>query len=53
MANAIHLSMYRRQGPFIAVNVGNCLILFIESELFGYKAGSFLLALASKVSRTK
>mgnify|MGYP000361110429 FL=1 len=41
LANAIHLSSNRRNGPFIAVNCAALPDSLIESELFGYKAGSF------------
>jgi transcriptional regulator of acetoin/glycerol metabolism len=41
LANAIHLSSNRRKGPFIAVNCAALPDSLIESELFGYKAGSF------------
>jgi transcriptional regulator with PAS, ATPase and Fis domain len=41
LANAIHLSSNRRKGPFIAVNCAALPDTLIESELFGYQAGSF------------
>ncbi|MGV2872197.1 sigma-54-dependent Fis family transcriptional regulator [Colwellia sp. E150_009] len=41
LANAIHLSSNRRKGPFVAVNCAALPDTLIESELFGYKAGSF------------
>jgi transcriptional regulator of acetoin/glycerol metabolism len=41
VANAIHLSSNRSTGPFIAVNCAALPDSLIESELFGYKAGSF------------
>lgn len=41
LANAIHLCSNRRKGPFIAVNCAALPDSLIESELFGYKAGSF------------
>jgi transcriptional regulator of acetoin/glycerol metabolism len=41
VANAIHLSSNRRTGPFIAINCAALPDSLIESELFGYKAGSF------------
>jgi len=41
LANTIHLCSNRRKGPFIAVNCAALPDSLIESELFGYKAGSF------------
>jgi transcriptional regulator of acetoin/glycerol metabolism len=41
LAEAIHLCSNRRKGPFIAVNCAALPDTLIESELFGYKAGSF------------
>ena len=41
LANAIHLCSNRRHGPFIAVNCAALPDALIESELFGYKGGSF------------
>ena len=41
LANAIHLSSKRSTGPFIAVNCAALPDSLIESELFGYTAGSF------------
>jgi len=41
LANAIHLCSKRRKEPFIAVNCAALPDSLIESELFGYKAGSF------------
>lgn len=41
LANAIHLCSNRAKEPFIAVNCAALPDSLIESELFGYKAGSF------------
>jgi transcriptional regulator of acetoin/glycerol metabolism len=41
LANAVHLCSNRHKGPFIAVNCAALPDSLIESELFGYKAGSF------------
>lgn len=41
LANAIHSCSNRSKGPFIAVNCAALPDSLIESELFGYKAGSF------------
>ena len=40
-AKALHQSSERRDGPFIAVNCAAIPDTLIESELFGYAAGSF------------
>ncbi|MGI5902337.1 MAG: sigma-54 interaction domain-containing protein [Desulfitobacteriia bacterium] len=45
-AQAIH-NEYRPQGPFVAVNCGAMPRELIESELFGYEAGSFTGAVRS------
>ncbi|NLY71983.1 MAG: sigma 54-interacting transcriptional regulator, partial [Clostridiales bacterium] len=41
LAQAIHNSSSRSKGPFIAINCGSIPKGLIESELFGYEAGSF------------
>lgn len=40
-AHAIHRESFRRFGPFIAVNCATIPEALFESELFGYKEGSF------------
>ncbi len=40
-AHAIHNAGDRRNGPFVAINCGALPKSLIESELFGYEAGSF------------
>lgn len=40
-AQAIHNASSRRNGPFVAINCGAIPKSLIESELFGYEAGSF------------
>lgn len=41
IANAIHYSSPRSQGPFIKVNCGAIPASLIDSELFGYEKGAF------------
>ena len=40
-AQSIHNASSRRNGPFVAINCGAIPRTLIESELFGYTAGSF------------
>jgi transcriptional regulator of acetoin/glycerol metabolism len=40
-ARAIHLASRRRAGPFVALNCAAIPESLIESELFGYRSGSF------------
>lgn len=40
-ARAIHNNSFRKNAPFIAINCGAIPKELIESELFGYEAGSF------------
>jgi transcriptional regulator with GAF, ATPase, and Fis domain len=41
LANAIHASSRRRQGPFVTINCSALSESLIESELFGHVRGSF------------
>lgn len=41
LANAIHTSSRRRQGPFVTINCSALSESLIESELFGHVRGSF------------
>jgi DNA-binding NtrC family response regulator len=49
IANAIHQRSGRAQGPFIKINCATLPKDLIESELFGYKRGSFTGATNDKV----
>ena len=51
VANAIHFSSTRRDGPFIAVNCGAIPETLLDSELFGHEKGSFSGALTQKRGR--
>ncbi|HZF17334.1 MAG TPA: sigma-54 dependent transcriptional regulator [Steroidobacteraceae bacterium] len=48
VAQMIHESSARREGPFIPVNCGAIPTELMESELFGHKRGSFTGAVADK-----
>jgi two-component system, NtrC family, response regulator PilR len=48
VAQLIHDSGPRRDGPFVAVNCGAIPTELMESELFGHKRGSFTGAVADK-----
>jgi transcriptional regulator with GAF, ATPase, and Fis domain len=51
IANAIHLSSPRRNGPFIKVNCGALPENLIDSELFGHERGAFTGAVAENRGR--
>lgn len=51
IANAIHYSSPRREGPFIKVNCGAIPETLLDSELFGHEKGSFTGAAALKRGR--
>lgn len=51
IANAIHYSSPRAQGPFIKVNCGAIPDNLIDSELFGYEKGAFTGALTTRRGR--
>ena len=51
IANAIHYSSHRRNGPFISVNCGAIPGSLIDSELFGHEKGAFTGALQRKRGR--
>lgn len=51
IANAIHYSSTRRDGPFINVNCGAIPETLIDSELFGHEKGAFTGALSQKRGR--
>jgi transcriptional regulator with GAF, ATPase, and Fis domain len=51
IANAIHYSSPRKNGPFVSVNCGAIPETLIDSELFGHEKGAFTGALAQKRGR--
>ncbi|MCP4599901.1 MAG: sigma-54-dependent Fis family transcriptional regulator [Proteobacteria bacterium] len=51
VANAIHLSSSRSDGPFIPVNCGAIPESLLDSELFGHEKGAFTGALSKKRGR--
>jgi len=51
IANAIHYSSHRMDGPFIKVNCGAIPDTLVDSELFGHEKGAFTGALALKRGR--
>ncbi|KAA3657008.1 MAG: AAA family ATPase [Calditrichaeota bacterium] len=51
IANAIHYSSLRSNGPFVSVNCGAIPDTLIDSELFGHEKGAFTGALSKKRGR--
>lgn len=51
IANAIHYSSTRKDGPFVSVNCGAIPDTLIDSELFGHEKGAFTGALSQKRGR--
>ncbi|MFC2096641.1 sigma 54-interacting transcriptional regulator, partial [Bacteroidota bacterium] len=51
IANAIHYSSVRRNGPFIKVNCGAIPESLLDSELFGHEKGAFTGAITQKRGR--
>ncbi len=51
IANAIHYSSARNDGPFVSVNCGAIPDTLIDSELFGHEKGAFTGALSEKRGR--
>ncbi len=51
IANLIHFSSNRKDGPFIKVNCGAIPEQLIDSELFGHKRGAFTGAIAESRGR--
>lgn len=50
-ANTIHRMSTRKNRPFVAINCGAIPDNLLESELFGYKKGSFTGAYADKIGK--
>jgi len=51
IANRIHYSSPRKDGPFIKINCGAILEELVDSELFGHEKGAFTGALSQKHGR--
>lgn len=51
IANAIHYSSTRKDGPFIKVNCGAIPDSLVDSELFGHEKGAFTGAMSQKLGR--
>ena len=51
IANAIHYSSSRSDGPFVSVNCGAIPETLLDSELFGHEKGAFTGAIAQKRGR--
>jgi transcriptional regulator with GAF, ATPase, and Fis domain len=51
LANAIHMSSPRREGPFVPVNCGAIPDSLLDSELFGHERGAFTGAPSRKQGR--
>ncbi len=51
IANAIHYSSTRSDGPFVSVNCGAIPDSLLDSELFGHEKGAFTGALSQKRGR--
>jgi transcriptional regulator with GAF, ATPase, and Fis domain len=51
IANAVHYSSNRQNGPFIKVNCGAIPEFLVDSELFGHEKGAFTGAVSQKRGR--
>ena len=49
VANAIHATSMRKDGPFIAINCGGLTSSLLTSQLFGYRRGAFTGATVDQV----
>jgi transcriptional regulator with GAF, ATPase, and Fis domain len=51
IANAIHYSSHRKDGPFVKVNCGSIPENLLDSELFGHEKGAFTGAITQRRGR--
>ncbi|NRB63621.1 MAG: sigma-54-dependent Fis family transcriptional regulator [Saprospiraceae bacterium] len=51
LAEAIHYTSQRKQGPFVRVNLGGISTSLFDSELFGHQKGAFTGAIADREGR--
>ena len=51
IANAIHFSSLRKDGPFVKINCGAIPETLLDSELFGHEKGAFTGALSQRRGR--
>ncbi|MCF8032820.1 MAG: sigma-54 dependent transcriptional regulator [Desulfarculaceae bacterium] len=53
VAQAVHNSSPRREGPYVEINCAAIPATLIESELFGHERGAFTGAVARKIGRVE